>query len=110
MYNLEELLRDGDARDRLTNQVEHNEPPTWLRSIKLKIISNCNLRCEMCKYWQIAKQQLSRETIFAVLEHAQQLGCIKVHFSGGEVTLHSDLTAAIAKASELGLRTNLTSN
>ena len=58
MYNLDELLRTDDAADLLQRQIREEAPATFLRSIKVKIISNCNLRCEMCKYWRIAKQKI----------------------------------------------------
>ena len=115
MYNLDELLRQDDARATLRaatmapTDVEP-APAAFLRSLKLKIISNCNLRCEMCKYWQIAKQQLSRDVIHSVLDHAASLGCLKVHLSGGEVTLHHDLVDAIRRGADHGMRMNLTSN
>lgn len=110
MYLLDPLLQDADFRKSLLRQVQQGEPPTALRSLKLKIISNCNLRCEMCNYWRIAKQQLDLETIRRTLDHAVALGCLKVHLSGGEVSLHHDLPAAIEHGASLGLRMNLTTN
>lgn len=110
MYNLQELLSEAAVLQDLREQVAGNGGAPVLRSLKFKIISNCNLKCEMCKYWQIAKQQIPIDIIGRVLEHAAVLGCIKVHFSGGEVTLHPELNAAIQKATDLGIRSNLTSN
>ena len=110
MYNLDEALDNRDHLLSLQQQVASSAPADLLRSIKVKIISNCNLRCEMCRYWQIAKQRLDDDTVFSLLEHAVQLGCKKVHFSGGEATLHPSLNAYIEFASNLGLRVNLTSN
>ena len=110
MYNLDELLRTDDAADLLQRQIREEAPATFLRSIKVKIISNCNLRCEMCKYWRIAKQKIEIDVIKRVLEDAVTLGSKKVHFSGGEVTLHPDLEEAIRHAADLGMRVNLTSN
>lgn len=110
MYNLDDALDDRVNLLNLQQQITGNAPADLLRSIKVKIISNCNLRCEMCRYWQIAKQRLDDDTVFSLLEHAVQLGCKKVHFSGGEATLHPSLNAYIKFASDLGLRVNLTSN
>ncbi len=110
MYNLRPLLKDETFSRSLAAQVDHGELPLVLRSLKLKIISNCNLRCEMCRYWQIAKQQLSLEVIKQTLQSAASLDCVKVHLSGGEVTLHHDTTAAIAFGTSLGMRMNLTTN
>jgi radical SAM protein with 4Fe4S-binding SPASM domain len=110
MYNLDELLGARETCLTVQRQVVDNEPAIYLRSIKLKIISACNLKCEMCKYWQMARVELPRDVILHTLDHAAQLGCLKVHLSGGEVTLHRDLTAAIERGAQLGMRMNLTSN
>ncbi|MFK7822051.1 MAG: radical SAM protein, partial [Planctomycetaceae bacterium] len=110
MYNLDDLLRGPGVADELHRQIHENAEPTYLRSVKVKIISNCNLRCEMCKYWRIAKQKIEIDVIKRVLDDAVVLGSKKVHFSGGEVTLHPDLEEAIHHAADLGMRVNLTSN
>lgn len=110
MYNLDELLGARETCHAVQRQVVDNEPAIYLRSIKLKIISACNLKCEMCKYWQMARVELPRDVILNTLDHAAKLGCLKVHLSGGEVTLHRDLTAAIERGAQLGMRMNLTSN
>ncbi len=110
MYNLNDLLVSRENREQLALQIENETPAVFLRSIKIKIISNCNLRCEMCRYWQIAKKQLDKEVVFSILDHSVALGSKKVHFSGGEVTLHQDLNEIIAHAAGLGMRVNLTSN
>ena len=110
MYNLDDALDNRANLLGLQQQVAGNAAANLLRSIKVKIISNCNLRCEMCRYWQIAKQRLDDETVFSLLQHSVQLGCKKVHFSGGEATLHPSLNEYIRFAADLGLRVNLTSN
>lgn len=110
MYNLDQLLTSPEACQQVRCQVTDGTPPAFLRSIKLKILSACNLKCEMCRYWQMARQELPRDVILSVLDHAAQLGCLKVHLSGGEVTLHRDLVAAIERGANLGMRMNLTSN
>lgn len=110
MYNLGQLLQDEAARRDLARQIDGRRPAGMLRSIKMKITSGCNLRCRMCKYWRTARQQLSKEVIFDVLQSAASTGCRKVHLSGGEVTLHDELAELIRRGSELGMRVNLTSN
>jgi radical SAM protein with 4Fe4S-binding SPASM domain len=110
MYNLDDLLGSRETCRSVQRQVVDGEPALYLRSVKLKIISACNLMCEMCKYWQMARVELPRDVILNTLDHAAQLGCLKVHLSGGEVTLHRDLTAAIERGAQLGMRMNLTSN
>ena len=110
MYNLDQLLAARETCTAVRDQVELGAPAAYLRSIKLKIISACNLKCEMCRYWQIARQELPIDVVYSVLSHAAQLGCLKVHLSGGEVTLHRHLVDAIRRGAELGMRINLTSN
>ena len=110
MYNLDETFATANSVALLQRQINGQAPATLLRSIKVKIISNCNLRCEMCRYWQITKQQLDEPTVLSLLDHAAALGARKVHFSGGEVTLHPALNSFIEHASRLGMRVNLTSN
>lgn len=110
MYNLDRLLASRTTCDIVRQQVYEDAPAVYLRSIKLKIISACNLKCEMCRYWQIARQELPIDVVRSVLDHASQLGCLKVHLSGGEVTLHRHLVDAIRHGAELGMRINLTSN
>ncbi len=110
MDKLDSLLQSADSVNRLAEHVRGGAPAGFLRSIKIKIISSCNLRCQMCKYWRIAKERLPAEAVGAALESAASLGCAKVHFSGGEVTLHPELTRLIERAAGLGMRVNLTSN
>ncbi|MFO0915665.1 MAG: radical SAM protein [Pirellulales bacterium] len=110
MYNLDQLLRDTGTVQLLRRQIDGQASATLLRSLKVKIISNCNLRCQMCRYWQIPKDRLPDEVVKHLLDDAASLGCEKVHFSGGEVTLHPGLHDFIAHAAGLGIRVNLTSN
>jgi MoaA/NifB/PqqE/SkfB family radical SAM enzyme len=110
MDNLPDLLADPDARGQLARHVAGGEPAGLLRSLKLKLISTCNLRCRMCRYWRIPRRSLPVATVCQVLDSAVGLGCRKVHLSGGEVTLYDDLPAVIAHAVGLGMRVNLTTN
>lgn len=110
MYNLDQLLREPGTVQLLRQQIDGQATATLLRSLKVKIISNCNLRCQMCRYWQIAKDRLTDDVVKHLLDDAASLGCEKVHFSGGEVTLHPGLHDFIAHAAGLGIRVNLTSN
>ncbi len=110
MYNLGQMLQDPDARQRLVRHVAGCESEVTLRCLKIKVTSQCNLRCTMCRYWRIDNEQLPRPALSAALASAASLGCRKVHFSGGEVTLYHDLVALIEQGSRLGMRVNLTTN
>jgi MoaA/NifB/PqqE/SkfB family radical SAM enzyme len=120
MYDLGSFLASDAAIERLRQQlVPANtdvgaagaSAPPLLRDAKIKITSRCNLRCEMCKYWRIEHEpQLPSETWRAVLTDLAQLGCRKVHFSGGEVFLRSDFLELVEHAIGCRLKTNLTTN
>jgi MoaA/NifB/PqqE/SkfB family radical SAM enzyme len=106
----EQLLDDSTLRRRLEAQVAGREHGGLLRSLKVKLISTCNLRCTMCHYWRIPRRRLPFEVVCRLLDDAAELGCRKVHLSGGEVTLYPDLLAVIGHAVAKGLRVNLTTN
>jgi radical SAM protein with 4Fe4S-binding SPASM domain len=110
MDNLRELLDDPEQRHRLACHISGEEQASLLRSLKVKLISTCNLRCGMCRYWRIPRRSLPLDVVRAVLDSAAGLGCRKVHLSGGEVTLYEPLPAVIRHAARLGMRVNLTTN
>jgi MoaA/NifB/PqqE/SkfB family radical SAM enzyme len=106
----EQLLDDPALRRLLHAQVAGREQGGLLRSLKVKLLSTCNLRCTMCDYWRIPRRRLEREVACRLLDDAAVLGCRKVHLSGGEVTLYPDLVSVIDHAVMKGLRVNLTTN
>jgi MoaA/NifB/PqqE/SkfB family radical SAM enzyme len=110
MDSPEHLLTDPEARDRLARHVAGGAPAGLLRSLKIKLLSTCNLRCVMCRYWRIPRRSLPLDVVRRVIDDAAGLGCRKVHLSGGEVTLYPDLVAVIQHAAGRGLRVNLTTN
>src|SRR4051812_24867356 len=98
MDSPEQLLDDPPLRQRLLRQVGGDEPGGILRSLKIKLLSTCNLRCRMCRYWRIPRRELPLDVVQSVLTDAAEMGCRKVHLSGGEVTLYPDLVAVVAHA------------
>ncbi len=110
MYDLGGMLRDPNARRRLVQHVAGDASAAQLRCIKMKLTSRCNLRCTMCRYWRIGNQQIPKQLVQSALDSAAELGCKKVHFSGGEVTLYEALVELITHGANLGMRVNLTSN
>lgn len=81
-----------------------------LYELKLKLISACDYRCQMCGHWREPVERLTTTQVLAVLREAAALGARSVIFSGGEPTLHRGLTAAVQEARALGLRVTLASN
>ena len=82
-----------------------------MRSAKIKLTARCNLRCQMCRFgrgW--APPELSEERFARIVDELAALGCQKIHFSGGEVTVRPDLERLVARGSALGMKMTLTSN
>ena len=79
--------------------------------VKIKTFYGCNLRCEMCNHWREPREApLSIEKLKEILNELADMGCKKVHFSGGESMLRPQMPALIAHAASLGIRPVMTSN
>lgn len=78
---------------------------------KVKLIFACNLRCAMCGHWRTQRAApLSSAQLQQLIDDLADLGCRKLHISGGEPLLRPDLPAFIAHASARGLRVTMTTN
>lgn len=111
MYNVGELARDEAFLEDLAASLSAGTKPPLLRCVKIKLTSRCNLRCVMCKYGHTRSEQaLPTRRWRQVLGEARELGCRKVHFSGGEVFLRPDFLDLVEHAIGLGLKVNLTTN
>ena len=79
--------------------------------VKIKLLYGCNLRCGMCNHWREARpRQLTTARLRAILDELAEMGCRKVHFTGGEPALRPDLEDLVAHAAGLGIRPTLTTN
>lgn len=79
--------------------------------VKIKLLWACNLSCAMCDYWRKGgAQELAYDRATGLLDELAELGCQKVHFSGGEPALRPDLADIVAHARRLKLRVTLTTN
>jgi pyrroloquinoline quinone biosynthesis protein E len=70
----------------------------------------CPLRCAYCSNpIQVAALggELATQPWFDTFAQAEALGVVQLHLTGGEPLLRDDLESLIARASELGLYTNL---
>jgi pyrroloquinoline quinone biosynthesis protein E len=83
------------------------EPPLALLA---ELTHRCPLQCPYCSnpvaLEKAAGEMPTADWLRAIAE-AAELGCLQVHFSGGEPTVRQDLEALIAGATEAGLYTNL---
>lgn len=83
------------------------EPPLALLA---ELTHRCPLQCPYCSnplaLEKAANEMPTADWLRAIAE-AADLGCLQVHFSGGEPTVRRDLEALIAGATQAGLYTNL---
>lgn len=111
MYDLKTLLNEPLLLEPLRRSVLSGEAPAYLRSVKIKLTARCNLKCIMCRYgrgW--APAELGTERFLEILSELGELGCRKVHFSGGEVLSRSDFERLADRAASVGMKVTLTSN
>ena len=107
MYQVARLQEKAPA---LREAVE-KAGPFWPLMVKIKLLWDCNLACGMCDYSRQGRPTLLTFGLLTnTLADLAALGCRKVHFSGGEPTLRSDLPDLIAYARSLRLRVTLTTN
>jgi MoaA/NifB/PqqE/SkfB family radical SAM enzyme len=65
----------------------------------------------MCNHWRETREPpLSIERFGEVLIELAELGCRKLHFSGGEPLLRPHVPDLVAHATQLGLRVTMTTN
>jgi MoaA/NifB/PqqE/SkfB family radical SAM enzyme len=111
VYNLDKLIDDDDAFRRFTRAVENPDIEPSIRCAKIKLTPRCNLQCSMCTYWRTDRgAELDTQAVLKVLEDLGEMGCMKVHFSGGEIFLREDILDILAKARELRFKVNVTTN
>ncbi|HKD47898.1 MAG TPA: pyrroloquinoline quinone biosynthesis protein PqqE [Rhizomicrobium sp.] len=83
------------------------EPPM---AVLAELTHRCPLQCPYCsnplKLERPGEEMPTADWLRAIRE-AAALGCLQVHFSGGEPTTRKDLEELVAGASEAGLYTNL---
>ena len=81
------LKRDPEKFKECINQGMPYKP----LSVKLKIIDKCNLRCKMCNHWRHYVEALPYEFYKPVIKDLVELGCQRIHFTGGEPLLYPNL-------------------
>jgi len=107
MYNLESVAADAETFRRCVAEDKPYKP----LYVKIKLTWRCNLRCVMCNYWRQEREDvLTLPRLRALADELADLGCGKVHLSGGEVLLRDDLEEIIACFVARGMRVNLTTN
>ncbi|MFH1649262.1 MAG: radical SAM protein [Candidatus Woesearchaeota archaeon] len=82
-----------------------------LQHIKMKVTALCNLRCPKCDYWKHPSPNvLTTEIIESIIDQGLARGLKKIHISGGEPTIRSDLMPIVSygasRAVAFGIVTN----
>jgi len=73
-----------------------------------EVTHRCPLACPYCSNpMELVKDELATDDWLRVLEEAEALGVVQVHFTGGEPLSRKDLEALVERAHALGLYTNL---
>jgi MoaA/NifB/PqqE/SkfB family radical SAM enzyme len=107
MYKLDQIEADKDELRRAVLNARAYKP----LYVKIKINYGCNLKCEMCKHWRETRETpIPMERFREVITELADLGCQKIHFSGGEPLLRPQLPDLIEYATGLGIRVTLTTN
>src|SRR5215207_7153919 len=107
MYNLEQIAAEKDEiREAVLNARAYK--PIY---VKIKVNYGCNLKCEMCKHWRENREPpISMDRFKETLTDLAELGCKKIHFSGGEPMLRPRLAELVDHSSNLGMRVTMTTN
>ena len=107
MYSLETLSDEKDDLQKAVLNARAFKP----LYVKIKINYGCNLKCQMCKHWRETRESpIAMQRFKETISELAELGCKKVHFSGGEPLLRPQLPDLVAHATSLGLRVTLTTN
>src|SRR4026207_475654 len=107
MYNLEQIAIEKDEMRAAVLNARAYKPIY----VKIKINYGCNLKCEMCKHWRETREPpISMDRFKEVITELGELGCKKIHFSGGEPMLRPQLPDLVEYATGLGIRVTMTTN
>ena len=102
MFNVfEELLSQGKVET------------TRLNSLRVKLHVPCQWTCNFCHMeGNPSSQPIRNDTQFydALVRFRDRFGFTEVHFTGGEPSIHSEITQFIAKAKSLGFKVKMTTN
>lgn len=88
-----------------------NKPLVKPNTVTLTLTSKCNLRCVMCDYWRLKKQEeISLKEIKSLINQIKEWDVKEIELSGGEPFMRKDIWEIIEYASSKGLGMNITTN
>lgn len=79
-------------------------------AVLAELTHRCPLQCPYCSNpldLERSSGELATHEWLRVIEEAAAIGCMQIHFSGGEPTARTDLEALVAGAAKAGLYSNL---
>jgi len=74
------------------------------------ITTRCNCRCLMCDMHRKPPETISLSDAKRILDFLRIHGFLIVYFTGGEPTLHPDISRIVGYADKLGMATTVTTN
>ena len=80
------------------------------RTAVFAITNKCNCKCVMCDMHAMEPAQISLADAKNVLDFLARKRFLIVYITGGEPTLHPNITEIVEYANELGLVTTMTTN
>jgi radical SAM protein with 4Fe4S-binding SPASM domain len=107
MHDPQVIVNDfGEFRSAVTQGLPYK--PLY---VKLKLMWACNLRCFMCNHWRDPYETpMDTDRLLHLIDELADMGCVKVHITGGEPTLRDDLDQLISRITERGMRATMTTN
>jgi MoaA/NifB/PqqE/SkfB family radical SAM enzyme len=107
MYNLSQINTEKEEMRAAVLNARAYKPIY----VKIKVNYGCNLKCEMCKHWRETREPpISMNRFKEVITELGELGCKKIHFSGGEPMLRPQIPDLVEHATGLGMRVTMTTN
>ncbi|NTW97329.1 MAG: radical SAM protein, partial [Oscillochloris sp.] len=107
MYGLDTAAAEADEFRRAVAARDAYRP----LYVKIKLTFGCNLRCAMCGHWRTQREApLPIARLHALIDELADLGCRKLHLSGGEPLLRPQVPELVEQASGRGVRVTLTTN
>lgn len=99
--------------ERFLRFLKNPDVQSRLASIRVKTLVKCGWTCKWCHQegnFQANQLRLDQELIDTLRRFKDHFGFTEVHFTGGEPTLHVQLSDMIAATSSLGMVPKMTTN
>jgi MoaA/NifB/PqqE/SkfB family radical SAM enzyme len=107
MYSLDEITDEKEAFRQTVLEGRAFRP----LYVKIKLMFGCNLKCEMCNHWREQREApIAMERFREILSELADLGCRKIHLSGGEPMLRAQVPELVEYATQSGIRVTMTTN